>query len=75
VNASQELARLARLQRSRTGAGEGLPDDVRAAHDRVNAEAQAATLALRTRDYASGEQHLQAAEDALKVIERFLGKS
>jgi hypothetical protein len=70
--ASQDRLRLAQTERKRTGAGVPLPDEIRAAQERLNSEQQAVNLAMRARDYAAGQQRLGAMEDTLAVIEDFL---
>ena len=74
--ATQATVALAQAQRraSVTG-GVPLPDDVRAAQERLTKLQQAANLAIRTRDYAAGEQSLRAMQDALAVIDDFLAKA
>jgi hypothetical protein len=70
--ASQDRLRLAQTERKRTGVGVPLPDEIRAAQERLNSEQQAVNLAMRARDYAAGQQRLGAMEDTLAVIEDFL---
>ena len=68
---------LAQAQRraSVSGTGVPVPDDIRAAQERLNKQQQAANLAIRTRDYTATEQSLRAMEDTLAVIENFLAKA
>jgi hypothetical protein len=68
---------LAQAQRraSVSGTGVPVPDDIRAAQERLNKQQQAANLAIRTRDYTAAEQSLRAMEDTLAVIENFLAKA
>ena len=49
-----------------------LPDEIRAAQDRLNSQQRALGLAMRTRDYAAAEQNLRDMEDTLAVIEKFI---
>jgi hypothetical protein len=65
---------LAQAQRKSSVAGVPLPEDIRAAQERLTSQQQAMNLAMRTRDYAAGEQSLRAMEDTLAVIEDFLAK-
>jgi hypothetical protein len=73
--AAQTTVALSRAQRKSSLAGVPLPDDIRAAQERVPSQEQAASLAIRTRDYAAGEQTLREMEDTLGVIEDFLAKT
>jgi hypothetical protein len=73
--AAQTRFALAQAQRKSSVAGVPLPDDIRAAQERLPSQQQAANLAIRTRDYAAGEQSLRAMEDTLVVIEDFLVKA
>jgi hypothetical protein len=70
-----DRAALAQAQRKLLVAGVPLPDNIRAAQDRLNGQQQAVALAMRTRDYAAGEQSLRALEDTLVVIEDFVAKA
>ena len=63
---------LAQLQRAGNGSPVPLPDEVRAAGDRLLPQQRAVTIAMRSRDNASTNQSLQKLEDSLKVIEDFL---
>ncbi len=72
---AQTRVALAQAQRKLSLAGVPLPDDIRAAQERLPSQQQAANLTLRTRDYAVGEQSLRAMEDTLVVIEDFLAKA
>jgi hypothetical protein len=65
---------LAHLQQRLAASGAQLPDDVRAARDRLGAQTQAVASAMRARDNAKAEQRLQDAEETLMVIEQFLAK-
>ena len=73
--AAQTRFALAQSQRRSSVAGVPLPDDIRAAQERLPSQQQAVNLALRTRDYAGGEQSLRAMEDTLAVIEDFVAKA
>ncbi len=68
---------LAQAQRraSVSGTGVPVPDDIRAAQERLTKQQQAANLAIRTRDYTAAEPSLRAMEDTLAVIEDFLAKA
>jgi hypothetical protein len=74
--ANLTTVRLAQAQRraSVTG-GVPVPDDIRAAQERLTKLQQAANLAIRTRDYTAGEQSLRAMQDTLAVIDDFLAKA
>ena len=72
---AQSRVALAQAQRKLSPAGVPLPDDIRAAQERLPSQQQAASLTLRTRDYAAGEQSLRALEDTLVVIEDFVAKA
>jgi hypothetical protein len=73
--AAQTRFALAQAQRKLSVAGVPLPDDIRAAGERLPSQQQAVNLALRTRDYAAGEQSLRAMEDTLAAIEDFTAKA
>ena len=73
ARASQAKSGLAQLERSQAGSGE-LPEDVRAARDRLDAQLQAVASAMGARDNGLAKQNLHAAENTLTVIEQFLGK-
>jgi hypothetical protein len=73
--AAQTRFALAQAQRKSSVAGVPLPVDIRAAEERLPSQQQAANLAIRTRDYAAGEQSLRAMEDTLAVIEDFVAKT
>jgi hypothetical protein len=68
--AAQDRSGLAQAQRKLAGAI--LPDDIRAAQDRLNIQQRAVGLAMRTRDNAAAEQNLLEMEDTLAVIEKFI---
>ena len=71
---AQDRSALVRVQRKLSVTGFALPDDVRAAQDRLNSQQQAFSLAMRTRDNVAAEQRLRDLEDTLAVIEKFIGK-
>jgi hypothetical protein len=73
--AAQTRFALAQAQRKSSVAGVPLPDDIRAAEERLPSQQQAVNLAMRTRNYAEGEQSLRAMEDALAVIEDYVAKT
>jgi hypothetical protein len=75
--ANLAMVGLAQAQRraSVSGTRVPLPDDIRAAQERLTKQQQAANLAIRARDYTAGEQSLRAMEDTLAVIEDFLAKA
>jgi hypothetical protein len=68
--AAQDRSGLAQAQRKLAGAI--LPDDIRAAQDRLNIQQRAVGLAIRTRDNAAAEQNLLEMEDTLAVMEKFI---
>jgi hypothetical protein len=61
-------------QRQRRQAAPALPDDIRAARDRLDTQLQAVMTAMRARDNAAAEQRLQDADQTVVVIEQFLAK-
>jgi hypothetical protein len=63
---------LNQFQRSANGTPRPLPDDIRAASDRLLTQQRAVTIAMRSRDTASINQDLQELESTLKLIEDFL---
>jgi hypothetical protein len=65
---------LAQAQRQLAVAHAPLPDEIRAAQDRLNSQQRALALAMRTRDYAAAGQNLSDMEDTLAVIEKFIEK-
>jgi hypothetical protein len=71
---AQDRVALAQAERKLTAANMPLPDDIRAARDRLTSQQQVVVLTLRTRDFAAGEQNLRALEETLEVIEKFIGK-
>jgi hypothetical protein len=71
---AQDRVALAQAERKLTAANMPLPDDIRAAWDRLTSQQQVVVLTLRTRDFAAGEQNLRALEETLEVIEKFIGK-
>ena len=74
TRAAQDRSGLVQAQRKLAVAGTPLPDDIRAAADRLNSQQREVGLAMRTRDYAAAEQDLRALEDTLAAIEKFIGK-
>jgi hypothetical protein len=74
TRAARDLSGLAQAQRKLAVAGTPLPDDIRAAQDRLTSQQRACEAAMRTRDNAAAEQNLRAMEDTLAVIEKFIGK-
>jgi hypothetical protein len=74
TRAAQDRSGLLQAQRKLAVAGTPLPDDIRAAADRLNSQQREVGLAMRTRDYAAAEQDLRALEDTLAAIEKFIGK-
>ena len=74
TRAAQARSGLVQTQRKLAIAGTPLPDDIRAAQDRLTSQQQALGSAMRTRDNAAAEQNLRAMADTLAVIEKFLGK-
>ena len=74
ARASRAKSSLAQLERSQAGSGTELPDEVRAARGRLDAQRQAVATAMLTRDNGQAQQSLHAAENTLTVIEQFLAK-
>jgi hypothetical protein len=74
MRTAQDRSGLVQAQRKLAVAGTPLPDDIRAAADRLNSQQREVGLAMRTRDYAAAEQDLRALEDTLAAIEKFIGK-
>jgi hypothetical protein len=74
TRAIRAKAGLAQLQRRQAAPGAALPDDVRAARARLDAQLQAVMTAMRARDNAAAEQRLQDADQTVVVIEQFLAK-
>ena len=71
--AARARAGLNQVERKPDGAGE-LPENVREARDRLDAQMQAVAMSMRTRDTTQAGQNLRAAEEALTAIEQFLAK-
>jgi hypothetical protein len=71
---AQDRVGLAQAEQKLTTAGMPLPDNIRAARDRLTSQQQAVALTLRTRDYPAGEQNLSALEETMAVIENFIGQ-
>ena len=69
---SQDRSRLGQAQRKLSVAGAPLPDEIRAAQDKLNNQQRTVGLAMRTRDYTAAEQNLRDMEDTLAVIEKFI---
>jgi hypothetical protein len=74
MRASQDRLGLAQAERKLTLAGVALPDEIRAARDRMANQQQAVALAIRTRDNAAAGQRMRDLEDTLAVIEKFIAK-
>jgi len=64
---------LIQLERKPDGSGE-LPEGVREARDRLDAQLRAVAMSMGTRDTVQAQQSLRAAEEALTTIEQFLAK-
>jgi hypothetical protein len=73
LRASQARMGLAQAARKLTLGGGALPDEMRAAQDRLVSQQQAVALAMRTRDNAA-EQRMRELEDTLVVIEKFVSQ-
>jgi hypothetical protein len=54
--------------------GGALPDEIRAARNRLANQQQAVELAIRMRDNAAAEQRMGDLEDTLAVIEKYVSK-
>jgi hypothetical protein len=67
-------AGLAQLQRKQAAPRAELPESVRTARDRLDAQLRTVASAMRARDNGAAEQSLPAVEDTLTVIEQFLAK-
>ena len=74
IRALRAKSGLAQQQQRQAAPGAGLPEDVRAARDRLIAQQQAVLSAMSARDNRLAEQRLNDMEETLKVIERFLAK-
>src|SRR5205823_1329844 len=74
VRAGRVKSGLAQYQRQQSGSVTELPDDVRAARDRLDTQLQAVASAMGARNNGLAKQNLHAAEDMLTVIEQFLAK-
>ena len=74
TRAAKDRSALGQAQRKLALAGASLPDDIRAAQDRLISQQRAVGVAMGARDNAAAEQDLRAMEDTLAVIERFIGK-
>jgi len=74
IRALRAKSGLAQRQQRQAAPGAELPEDVRAARDRLNAQQQAVLNAVSARDNGLAEQRLNDMEETLKVIEQFLAK-
>jgi hypothetical protein len=74
IRALRAKSGLAQRQQRQAAPGAELPEDVRAARERLNAQQQAVLTAVAARDNGLAEQHLNEMEETLKVIEQFLAK-
>ncbi len=74
VRAAQAKSGLAQRQRQQAGSSTELPNAVRAARDRLDAQMQAVALAVGARNNAQAAQGMREAETSLTVIEQFLAK-
>jgi hypothetical protein len=74
TRAARARAGLVQLQRRQATSGAGLPVDIRAARDRLDAQLRAGVSAMRARDNSAAEQNLHHADETLTVIEQFLAK-
>ncbi|MFN8006019.1 MAG: hypothetical protein U0V70_03100 [Terriglobia bacterium] len=62
------------MQREKAASGTELPQDVRNARDRLDAELNAVSAAMLAGDNALFKKNLHTAEATLIVIEQFLAK-
>ena len=74
VRAAQAKSGLAQFQRQQAGSSTELPDDVRAARDRLDAQMQAIAMAVGARNNAQATQGMREAESSVRVIEQFLAR-
>jgi hypothetical protein len=74
IRALRAKVGLAQRQQRQGAPSAELPEDVRAARDRLNAQQQAVFSAISARDNSLAEQRLNDMEETLKVIEQFLTK-
>ena len=74
TRAAKARSGLGQAQRKLILAGAALPEDIRAAQDRLISQQRAVVVAMGARDNAAAEQSLRDMEDTLAVIEKFLGK-
>ena len=74
TRAAKARSGLGQAQRKLTLAGASLPEDIRAAQDRLIGQQRAVGMAMGARDNAAAEQSLRDMEDTLAVIEKFIGK-
>ena len=68
--AQRDKRELMQLQQSQSGTQ--LPDDVRAARDRLDDQVKSILAAMSRRDNAQANQALQSTEASLTVIEKYL---
>ncbi|MFN8009721.1 MAG: hypothetical protein U0V70_22340, partial [Terriglobia bacterium] len=71
---SPARSQLAQVQREKAASGTELPQDVRNARDRLDAELNAVSAAMLAGDNALFKKNLHTAEATLIVIEQFLAK-
>jgi hypothetical protein len=74
VRASQDRLALAQAGMKLAAGGGALPDEIRAARNRLANQQQAVELAIRMRDNAAAGQRMSDLEDTLAVIEKFVSK-
>jgi hypothetical protein len=74
VRASQDQLALAQAGIKLAVGGGALPDEIRAAQNRLASQQQAVALAIRMHDNAAAEQRMGDLEDTLAVIEKFVSK-
>jgi hypothetical protein len=74
MRASQDRFGLAQAERKLMLAGAALPDEIRAARDRMASQQQSVAMAIRTRDNAAAGQRMRDLEDTLAAIEKFIAK-
>jgi hypothetical protein len=74
VRASQDRLALAQAGIKLAVGGGAVPDEIRAAQNRLANQQQAVALAIRMRDNAAAEQRMGDLEDTLVVIEKYVSK-
>ena len=74
VRVSQDRLALAQAGIKLAVGGGALPDEIRAAQNRLANQQQAVALAIRMRDNAAAEQRMGDLEDTLVVIEEYVSK-